>query len=373
MTRLVTALATLACAPTRPTDVIIAPPPETYAERIAAAEALTDTGAWQRALRLTDALITDAPDRPQAYLARGRALAVADRLDGSAEAYERAYALGERSRRLYAELTSIHDMLRRYDDAERLYREYLGDHRDDTEMRQQLALTLMLRGRPNDAVAELKKLYDPNLASPDMMAIAEDLALAHFQAEHFGETERLVNDIVTREPKRPVALRLLAELAVRRTALTQALAFAEQAVSVAPNDAAARRLRAQLRLALGDAQGALEDYRVLWHAGSADTGVLLGLAGSLILTGDLAQAEAALARARTLGVTSPTLVLREAQLRRRRGDPKALADIEAFAREHPTSLDVWQELLVIATDIHDREREKRARAELRALGVVADE
>ena len=136
-------LGPFACgAPQRATEPAI--PLPTYADELAAAEAVSDSGDWERALKLADALVAKAPRRPGAYLLRGRALALGDQLEASAEAYGRAYALGDRSARLYAELTSVDDVLGRYGAAAALYREYLAAFPNDLEMRQQLALTLML-------------------------------------------------------------------------------------------------------------------------------------------------------------------------------------------------------------------------------------
>jgi len=346
------------------------PPPATYDEEVVAAEAMSDRGDWERALKLADALVAAHPERARAYLARGRALALGDQLEASAAAYEKAYPLGDRSPRLYAELTSANDVLGRYEASARLYREYLAQIPDDVEMRQQLALTVMLANKPAEAAGELEKLHDPSLSAPHALAVAEDLALAWFRSERVADAESLARSILARASRRPAALRLLAEIDVRRGDLVGARAHLEEAVPLDPKEPSARRLRAQLRLAFSDAAGAREDYGTLWRVGYRDAGVLLGLAGSLILTGEMTQAEEALARARNLGIDSPSLALREAQLRRRQGDPAALDMIEAFAKAHPQNVDVWQELLAAGREQEDPVLIERARTALAGLGVV---
>ena len=57
-------------------------------------------------------------------------------------------------------------------------------------------------------------------------------------------------------------------------------------------------MRARLRLLAKDAQGAVEDYRVLLTIRPQDPAVRLGLAGALIAAGDLDAAEQTLQASR---------------------------------------------------------------------------
>ncbi|MEE4185018.1 MAG: tetratricopeptide repeat protein, partial [Gammaproteobacteria bacterium] len=69
------------------------------------------------------------------------------------------------------------------------------------------------------------------------------------------------------------------------------------AVTLAPDDAEARRLRAETAFALGNVESALDDYNALLEIDAEDTAALLGRARALVLQGE---SDAALADYNTL-------------------------------------------------------------------------
>ncbi len=339
--------------------------PPSYERLVAAAREQAERGRSERALELVERAVVAGPERPEAYLVYGLALAQTGKLDESAAKYEMARKRGSRSRRLYVELASVYDVAQRYQDAVRVYRDYLDMRPNDAEMRQELGLTLLLLKQFDRAVAELTTALAA--ADPANTQIKLDLGYALLQAGRPEDAAAMFIDVVEADPKRHDVKLLLARARAAQGNAAEAITLLDHVIAAEASEPALR-MRARLHLLTGEVGAAASDYERLLKAKPGDPALLLGFAGVLIALGQLDQAEQLLGRVRSSIKEHPVLAFRSAQISWRRGERPALKTLAGFARDSPTDVEAWRELHAAAKRFKDRKLRRESAARLRALG-----
>jgi Flp pilus assembly protein TadD len=352
-----------AATTTRPADVEAAP--LSYEEWVRAATAQTESGRAERAARIAEGAVRSQPQRPEAYAIWGRALAQLGNLSASTEKYEAALARGAHGRDVYLELAGVYDVVRRYDDALRVYGAYLNLEPNDAEVHQQLGLTLILREKYADAVLHLRAAMT---LKPDDLQIAEDYGLALLRAGNLADAEKVLSDVLTAAPSHVPALRFAAEASAGLGHIEAALNCANRALAADAKDSDTRRLRARLLILGGQADKALEDFSILLRDHPDDPRLRLGAAGALLLDGRLDEAEAHLHAVKGALAGNPQLRFRELQLALRHGDAKAFNALVDLAQSQESSLEIWQEVARQAKARHNAKWQKAAEERLKALG-----
>jgi len=335
-----------------------------YERTVAAARGHAERGRSERALEIVATAVAEAPERPEAYLVYGLALAQAGKLDESAAKYEMARERGSKERRLFVELASVYDVAQKYEDAVRVYRDYLTMRPDDPEMRQELGLTLLLLKKFDDAVAELQAV---SKANPTNVQVKLDLGYALLHAGKPAEAATLFAAVVKDSPERNEVKLLLARARAGEGKSAKAIGILDGVIATKPNEAALR-MRARLFLLTGKVEAAAADYGRLLKAKPNDPAVLLGYAGVLIALDDLDKAGSLLTRVRKSIKEHPVLAFRTAQIAWRRGDKPALKTIAGFARDNPTDVEAWREVHSAAKKFKDRKLRKEAVTKLKSLG-----
>lgn len=184
------------------------------------------------------------PNRPQAYVVWGRAMAQADQLAEAATHYEEARALGSRDPSLFAELASVYDVGKKYPEALAVYRDYLTDHPNDVAMRDELALTLLLVEKPDEAVQELKTALQ---TQPQSLQLQQDLGYAQLHAGQFAACRDTLERVVQADPHRSDAARFLAQAYIGLNEKKHAKEILTKLVAAYPRDRAANALLQHLQ------------------------------------------------------------------------------------------------------------------------------
>lgn len=328
----------------------LASPPD-YDRLVANARAYVEMGRIERAVDLAMAAASNAPERPEAYIVWGRALASQDNSREAVEKYERARALGSRDRELFVELSSLYDVLRSYAKAIAVYRDWLDKTPDDAEMHHELGLTCMLAEHFDEAVVSLHRAV---VLQPDDLQMRQDLGYALLRRREWLAAESELERVVQNDPKRPEALRLLAQTRAGLGRLSEALPLLDRALALDPKDARTVRVRARLRHLTGDAPGALNDYQTLLALDANDGPALLGEAGALLALDRTPEAAEVIQRASELLHDHPDVRFREAQLAIRRGDRKALARLQALEGSVGNATELWREIAWAAKKFGDQ-------------------
>jgi tetratricopeptide (TPR) repeat protein len=359
------------CASPSPTTAPPAAAPledggQSYDRRVRTALSLAESGKGAQATGVAEQATTLEPDRPEAYQVWGLALAQSGDLKQSAEKYEMARARGGRDRRLFAELASVYDVSQRYEDAVRVYRDYLAIDPSDADMRQELALTLLLLQRYEPAVRELETVAEKR---PDDLQVRQDLGYAYLRAGEPKKAIATLESVLAAEANRPDAMLHLARAYAADGRAGGAITLCDRLLASRPEDETALRMRARLLLLVGNAPAAAKDYEALLRVAKPDDpAVLLGYAGVLIALDQLDRAEALVAKVRQTVADHPLVAFRAAQVGWRRGERSALKALADFARNNPTDVEAWRELNNAARRYKDSKLEKEAQAKLRALG-----
>ncbi|MDW8399238.1 MAG: tetratricopeptide repeat protein [Acetobacteraceae bacterium] len=139
------------------------------------ANALSRAGRYPEAEVVPQAALRIAPTNPEVHVAMGRLRVREDRLQEALSHFERAAAL---SPRLVAALDGqgvVLDHLGRHEEAHRAYRAALDIAGDDPVVANNLALSLLLTGRAEEAVALLQPLANRPDVTP---RIENNLAIA---------------------------------------------------------------------------------------------------------------------------------------------------------------------------------------------------
>ena len=308
----------------------------------------------------------DAPDRPEAYLVLGLALAQQNEIEASIKQLEAARKRGSSDRQLYAVLASVYDVARRYDDAVAVYRDFLAKTPGDAEMRHELGLTLLAMQKFEEAIPELEKV---TRASPKSLQAHQDLGYALLIGGRAREAVPLFEQILKATPNNHDALIFLVRAQAGSGNSNEAIVLLDELLKKDPADPQALRMRARLFLLTGRAKDAAADYeRLLEKANPADAAVWLGYAGVLIALDDLDKADNALNQVRQAVTEHPLLAFRSAQVSWRRGKRAAVSTIANFARGNPTDVEAWRDAHAAAMRFNDRKLAKEAANKLRALG-----
>ena len=278
--------------------------------------------------------------------------------------YEAARSRKSRDRRLFVELSSVYDVLERYDEALATYDDWLREAPDDAEMLHEKGLTLLLLERFDEAAAALARV---TVLLPDDLQTQEDLGYAHLRGKRLADADAALTRVLARERRRPNALRLLAQVRAAEGRTNEAAALLDEALQIDPTDARAAQVRARLAQLLGNAKSALAGYGIVLKQAPDDTGALLGAAGALAVLDRLDEAASLLARVRAKHPHQPELRLRDAQLAWRRGDRAALGVLQALAKEQPANLEVWREIEGAAARFGEARLVDESRAKQRAL------
>lgn len=209
---IVASLPSFACTAAHPTPPASRAPgpeeaPPNYDALCVAAQSAVDTGHAHGAVATAADAARLAPNRPEAYIIWGRALAQLDDLQGSSTQYERARSLGSREPALFAELGSVYDVAKRYTDAAAVYGDFLTDHPRDAAIRGELGLTLLLLQEPDKAIAELK---EASRLRPQSLQLAQDLGYAQLSAKQFAAARDTLQNVTRRAPQSRDAWRFLA-------------------------------------------------------------------------------------------------------------------------------------------------------------------
>lgn len=338
-----------------------------YGQRVMAVRSYLDAGSPKRAAEVARTAIEQKPQRPEAHQLLGRALALQQQLAASARHYEAARARGADNRRLVVELGSVYDVTKAYSKAISLYREWLGKTPDDTPIRHQLGLTLLLTGNTETALAELERSHRD---APQKLQFAQDLAYAYLAAGQPAAAEKTAAAVIEAAPERTDAVRFLAKARIAQGELEQALEALNAALARIEDAADVRALRARLRLLLGDAAGAWQDYDMLLQQHRDNADLLLGGAGSLIATGALERASELIERAAKTAGDHPLVRLRRAQIAWHRGNAEALARMHALARAQPDNPQAWRVVLDAAQEADNTDIAGAAREHLEKLGFA---
>lgn len=339
-----------------------ASPAADYDHRVATAASLVELGRLDRALDLCAEAAKSAPERSEAYVVWGRALASESRLREAAEQYEHARSLGSRDRRLFVELSSIYDVAKAYDRSVEVYRDWLAKTPGDAEMHQELGLTYLLLERFGEAAASLREAAR---LLPTDLQVRQDLGYALLRAQDLAGASVELEAVLNADPERTEALRYLAQTRAAQGRTDDALALLDRALAVTPTDARARRVRARLRALAGNPAGALTDYQALLAERADDAPALLGAAGALLALERPAEATPLVAQARASLGDVPDVRFREAQLGWRKGDRKALTTLRTLADGWPTPGEIWREVALAARKLGDKKLTAEAR---KALG-----
>jgi protein O-GlcNAc transferase len=340
-----------------------------YGKLVRGARAYAESGRADRSADAAARAVELAPERPEAYVVWGHALAMQKELAKSAEKFERARKLGSVERQLFIELASVYDVTGKYDQAVEVYQAWLAKAPDDVEVLGELGLTLIMRERPQEAATILARAVE---LAPHDLQLRQDWAYALLLQ---GEVDRAaveLQKVLISEPDRADALRFLAQARALSGHEREALDLLDRLMVKAPSDGGARRLRARLRQVNGDPQGALADYEALLGATPTDGGLLLGAGGALLALGRFDEAARALEQARATLGDLPEVRFREAQLAHARGEKGALAKLHAAAKEMPRNVEAWRTVHQAARAGRDKRLEIDSGKRLVELGARPD-
>jgi tetratricopeptide (TPR) repeat protein len=321
-----------------------------YDRLVTSAASFVQIGRLERACDMARAAAQMAPERPEAYVVWGRALASANDLDHATEQFERARQLGSRDRELYLELSSIYDVTRAYDKAIGVYRDWLGTNPGDAEMHQELGLTHLLIEHFAEAAESLRSAL---ALRPDDLQIRQDLGHALLRQGDLTAAATELERVLAVDAKRPEALRLLAQTRAAAGRSEDALKLLDRALTLDPHDPRVLRVRARLRHLSGDGRGALADFRALLAQSPDDAAAMLGAAGALLALERTDEAAPLVAAARQELGDHPDVQFREAQIAWRRADRAALGRLRAITDKVGNPVEVWTEIGLAARKLGD--------------------
>jgi spermidine synthase len=189
-----------------------------------------------------------------------------------------------------------------------------------------------------------------------------ELAIAYLQRNMWGVSETLVQRAP--EAAHAIAARALMASAVGELDVAGLLARLDDALEDQPGAHELRVLRAQLRLSVGQHEGALEDARIALRPQPDDPRALEARAVALMGLGHLEEAHTALARLHPseYSASRPELWHLAGQLALSRGDPsRAAAEFERYVETNPQKTGGWAQLANAYEQAAQPERAERAR------------
>ena len=116
-------------------------------------------------------------------------------LDGAVKLYQKAIDLGTDESGPYAELASLYDVSKDYPKAIATYKAWLAKTPSDHEMRHQMALSLLIQGKTQAAIAQLETIVK---AAPTSKIYRTDLGYAHLKS---GQLDKAVLEFEAAQPE----------------------------------------------------------------------------------------------------------------------------------------------------------------------------
>lgn len=170
-------------------------PARSYESLVKIARLYCDSGKPKKAIKPLNQAIEMQPQRPDAYGVLGYSLAMQKKLKQSAQAYEKARSLGSQQRRLFQELSSVYDVQKEYQKAAKVYRDWIELNPDDTEMKHELSLSLLLINEFQESILLLQEITAKEDASQQARV---DLAYAYARSGDHARALPLVRKLFVR-------------------------------------------------------------------------------------------------------------------------------------------------------------------------------
>jgi tetratricopeptide (TPR) repeat protein len=326
---------------------------------VAAARAAIDQGRAEIAERaLADCLVAE-PESKEAHRYLGRALAMQQKFDEAAGHYHAGQPLDEDA---VLELGTLYDVTERYAAAAQVYREALQRFPESAPLHQQHGLT---QAALKDWAAATTALAEAVRLRPGDAEILLDLAFVWAEQGDAGQAGRLISEVLAATPDHSQAISMATRV-FDAPALSAALDKA-----VAHHDAAELRwLRGQSYRGQGAWSRAREDFRAGLALRPDDAPMALSVAAMAVQLGDLVDAERHVARAHAIVGDAAPVRFRRAQVAWRRGDHKAILELEMYAEAHPDAREAWEELVAAATAQGHAPLLRKARMRLQEMGEL---
>jgi cellulose synthase operon protein C len=239
---------------------------------------------------------------------------------------------------------------------------------DNVALRAQRAQAAVLAGRPEQGLSELMSLAQ---ADPGTTA---DLALItqHLGTRSYDQALRAIDGMARKAPQLPLVHLLRGQVALARQDLPGARSHLQQALTLNPSDGTALRLLAQIDVADGKPQAAVDRFEAVLQRDPGQVFALLGVVEFGRLSG-LAPKEllARLEPALRAQPSEPRLRLAQIDLQRRAGDlPGALASAQAAAAALPDDPAIAEQRALLLQAAGDRNQAVSAWRRLAALPAL---
>ena len=154
-----------------------------------AAQAYHQSGSVADAVAAASQATAINPRNQRAWLLIARGEMALGHTEKALVAYEQARRQGCRDPMLFAELASTYDITKRYREAIAVYRDYLRDHPSDVDMQDELAMTLLLAGKPSAAVDELQNALS---RAPQAAHLQLDLGYAYLRCHQYDKARDIL-------------------------------------------------------------------------------------------------------------------------------------------------------------------------------------
>lgn len=341
-------------------------PPVSYADLVGLSESYLESGRAEQALEVARDAIAKDDQRPTGYLALARALASSGKTEAAIASYESALERGADGRRATMELATLYDVVRRYDLAIATYQVHTKNHPGDHEGHQQLGLSYLITGQ---AAAGLKSLERARELAPENPQVEIDYSMALLQAGYATESLKQLRRITENESDRADAWRLLARAEATQRRWKPAMAAADRALALSPDDVDSLSVRCRLWVVQGASEQALQDCEALRAAQPEDRATALRTAGILAALGELEAADRLLTEPAQALPDHPAVRFRLDQIAARRGDPAAFSRIVELAEQRRSDPELWWEVLNVSRWLKKPKFTSRARQELKTLNV----
>lgn len=325
---------------------------------------LSRSGKGDRASDVLQRAVEAAPEQPETWLtlfshqlASGERKAAENTLDRAAD------RLAEPARQLV--VAQGYEMLGRFPDAEREYREAVTANPDDLSASRSLAAFLVRRGRLNPARDELRRIIDTKADDPSSRGVQRwaRRTLAQLTAESGGyraleQAVALVEQNVGSDGKlSPDDVSLLVSMLAGRpepASWRRAAKLLETLAGSQPLSAGQRLQLAQLRERAGRWEECRSDLVSLVAAPNTPPALYALLVEKLIEHGELSSARTWLTKLRSLAPDAPVTLAMEAKLAMAEDDrPTAVAAARKLMPSGPVPLEQVGQLRDVARLMED--------------------
>jgi tetratricopeptide (TPR) repeat protein len=238
-------------------DEVTAADPENPAALFVQAKLALAEGRLEDAIQAVRLTIDKRPDWAQAHLLLGSSLAASGQRTAARAEFARALELDPNLSEARRALVSVHSALGEHEYAIEEGRRYLADQPDATDVRIQVAQSLVLTGRPKDALKEVEAIPEEARDVEANFAIGR----IHLGMENVDEARRYMELALAQQPGTPDILDTLLDIDRNTGRLEQSIARIDAAVAENPEDARLQQLAAKLALIQGrdaDAEAALK-------------------------------------------------------------------------------------------------------------------